>query len=214
VTRIVERPLGVDVETFHPDRADRAGVRAELGVASHERLLVFAGRAAREKNVDILIEAVQALGAPYRLVLIGAGEGLGHEDRVINLPFERDSLKVARIIASCDAFVHANEKEPFGLVALEAMACGTPVVAPSTGGVSETVDETVGQNAASLEVRDYAEAVEALFERDLESLGAAARSRAANLYSWNRVFEDPCMLYAEVSGRREFIEPQEAYALH
>lgn len=214
VNRIVERPLGVDVETFHPDRADRAGVRAELGVASHERLLVFAGRAAREKNVDVLVEAVQSLGDPYRLVLIGAGEGLGPEERVINLPFERDSLKVARIIASCDAFVHANEKEPFGLVALEAMACGTPVVAPSTGGVSETVDETVGQNAASLEVRDYAEAVDALFERDLEALGAAARSRAANLYSWNRVFEDLCMLYAEVSGRREFIEPQEAYALH
>lgn len=214
VTRIVERPLGVDVETFHPDRADRAGVRAELGVTPDERLLVFAGRAAKEKNVDVLIEATRALGRPYRLVLIGAGEGLPIEDHVISLPFEKDSLKVARIIASCDAFVHANEKEPFGLVALEAMACGLPVVAPSTGGVSETVDESVGQRAASLETADYAEAIEALFARDVVALGDAARARAANRYSWNRVFEDLCMLYAEVSGRREFVEPQDAYAFH
>ncbi|WP_296818284.1 glycosyltransferase [Brevundimonas sp.] len=214
VTRIVERPLGVDVETFHPDRADRAGVRAELGVGANDRLLVFAGRAAKEKNVDVLIEAVQTLGAPYRLVLVGAGEGMPIEGRVISLPFERDSLKVARIVASCDAFVHANEKEPFGLVALEAMACGVPVVAPSTGGVSETVDETVGQRAASLEPDEYAAAIEALFERDLAAIGDAARTRAANRYSWNRVFEDLCMLYADVSGRREFVEPQDAYAFH
>ena len=214
VTRIVERPLGVDVETFHPDRADRGAVRAELGVGADERLLVFAGRAAKEKNVDVLISAAQALGRPYRLVLIGAGEGLPVEGNVISLPFERDSLKVARIIASCDVFVHANEKEPFGLVALEAMACGLPVVAPPTGGVSETVDESVGQRAVSLATRDYAEAIEALFARDVGVLGDAARTRAANLYSWNRVFEDLCMLYADVSGRREFVEPQDLYALH
>lgn len=214
VERIVERPLGVDIEAFHPDHGDRDAVRRELGVRSHERLLVFAGRAAKEKNVDVMIAAVQKLGAPYRLLLIGAGDGLPLEGNVISLPFERDTPKVARLLASCDAFVHANDKEPFGLVALEAMASGLPVVCTSHGGVSETVDEDVGQKSASLAVSDFAGAIEALFERDVAAMGAAARDKTVAGYSWNTVFEQLCMTYAEVSGVRAFVEPRGAVVQH
>ncbi|MDO1559966.1 glycosyltransferase [Brevundimonas sp. 2R-24] len=214
VSRIVHRPLGVDVDTFHPAKADPEGLRRELRLGDEERLLVFAGRPAKEKNVDVMVEAVQRLGAPYRLILVGAGEGFEDEDRVICLPFQQDASAVARVIASCDAFVHANEKEPFGLVVLEAMACGVPVVGVNAGGVAETVDESVGQLASAPEARVYARAISDLFERDLKGLGEAARERAATHYSWNRVFEDLCMVYAEVSGRSAFVEPAEAYAVH
>lgn len=215
VERIVERPLGVDVEAFHPDFADRDAVRAELGVRPNERLLVFAGRAAKEKNVDVIIAAVQKLGAPYRLLLIGATDGLPIEGgQVISMPFQQDVRAVSRLLASCDAFAHANEKEPFGLVALEAMASGLPVVCTSHGGVSETVDDTVGQKAISLEVDDYAEAIEALFERDVAAMGRAARLKAVSRYSWNTVFEELCMVYADVSGVRAFVEPGEEYERH
>lgn len=208
VERIVERPLGVDTEAFHPDHGDRAAVRRELGIREGERLLVFAGRAAREKNVDVLISAVQRLGAPYRLLLIGAADGLPIEGgRVISLPFQQDTFKVSRLLASCDAFVHANEKEPFGLCALEAMAAGLPVVCTRHGGVSETVDDTVGVKAESLKPADYAEAIEALFMRDLDALKLAARHRAVSCYGWPTVFEELCMVYAEVSGLGAFVEP-------
>ena len=214
ITKVTHRPLGVDVDTFRPERADRDAVRRQLGVAPGERLLVFAGRAAKEKNVDVMIEAVQALGHPYRLLLIGAGEGLAEEDRVINLPFQRDPREVARLIASCDAFVHANDKEPFGLIVLEAMACGVPVVGVNAGGVAETVDETVGQLATAAEAAPYAAAIEALFARDITALGQAARRRTVEHYAWNRVFEDMCMVYARLTGETAFVEPAEAYVVH
>ena len=211
---IVIRPLGVEIDTFRPDRRDRDWLLKRLGLPASARLLCFAGRPAREKNIDVLIEAVQKLGAPYHLVLVGAGQGMSAEDRVIALPYERDPKAVARIIASCDAFVHANDKEPFGLIVLEAMACGRPVVGVNAGGVAETVTNDVGQLARSADPDDYAQAIEALFARDVEAIGAAARVHTVETFAWNRVFEGLCMTYAEVSGRPEFVQPGEELAVH
>jgi alpha-1,6-mannosyltransferase len=66
-------PLGVDVTAFNPARADRAALFERLGLPKDRRLLVFAGRPAREKKLEVLIEAVERLGDPYCLLLIGAG---------------------------------------------------------------------------------------------------------------------------------------------
>jgi alpha-1,6-mannosyltransferase len=214
VQDIVIRPLGVEIDTFRPDRRDRDWLLNKLGLPASARLLCFAGRPAKEKNIDVLIEAVQRLGDPYHLVLVGAGTGMPPEDRVISLPYEKDPRAVARIIASCDAFVHANDKEPFGLIVLEAMACGRPVVGVNAGGVAETVDLSVGQLAERAEAGAYAEAVEALFARDLDAIGQAARVKTVERFSWNRVFEDLCMVYAEVSGEPAFVQPRERAAVH
>lgn len=209
VRDIVVRPLGVEIDTFRPDRGDRDWLVKKLGLPQSARLLCFAGRPAREKNIDVLIQAVQALGDPYHLILVGAGAGMPAEERVISLPYEANPKAVARIIASCDAFVHANDKEPFGLIVLEAMACGRPVVGVNAGGVKETVDDTVGQLARSADPRHYAAAIEALFARDIEALGVAARLRTVERFSWNRVFEDLGSVYAEVSGKAAFAQPRE-----
>ncbi|MBC6980720.1 glycosyltransferase [Caulobacter sp. 17J80-11] len=212
VERVVCRPLGVDVQTFVPDRRDPAWLRRRLDLPADARVLVFAGRPAKEKNIDVLIEAVQRLGAPYVLVLVGAGSGLPAEPGVICLPYERDPRALVRLLSSCDAFVHANDREPFGLVVLEAMACGLPVVGVASGGVAETVDATVGSLAPSAAPEDFAEAVEALFDRDLAQLGQAARARAVELFAWERVFGDLGGLYAELSGEPAFTGVQGAAA--
>ena len=209
VRNIVIRPLGVEIDTFHPDRRDRDWLLKKLDLPDSARLLCFAGRPAREKNIGVLIEAVQKLGAPYHLVLVGAGAGMPAEERVISLPYEANPRVVAKIIASCDAFVHANDKEPFGLIVLEAMACGRPVVGVNAGGVAETVDDTVGQLARSADPGHYAEAVEALFRRDIEAIGQAARARTVERFAWSRVFEDLCTVYADVSGKSAFTAPAE-----
>lgn len=214
VDRVVCRPLGVDVDTFRPDRRDRAWLLRRLGLPADTRLLVFAGRPAKEKNIEVLIEAVQRLGAPYTLLLVGAGGGLPPEDRVVVLPFERDPKALARVIASCDAFVHANDREPFGLVVLEAMACGVPVVGVNSGGVAETVDNQVGRLAKSADAGDFAEAIEALFASDPRVLGEGARRKAMERFAWDRVFEDIGALYAELTDEAAFQGVTAAPAVH
>lgn len=214
VRRLFVRHLGVETDTFHPDRRDRDWLVRKLGVAPGTRILTFVGRPAREKNVGALVEAVQMLGRPYVLVLVGAGEGMPDEDRVISLPYQRDARSVARILASSDAVVHANDSEAFGLVVVEALASGRPVVGVRGGGIAETVDESVGQLARSADPAHLAAAVTALFERDVEALGQAARQRAVERFAWGRVFEDLCLLYGQLSGKPAFRGAEAEQALH
>ena len=202
----VALPLGVDVETFRPDGADPAGLRRRLGLGSDTRLLVFAGRPAREKRVDVLVEAVERLGAPYVLLLVGAGGAAAPSDRVVELPYEADPAKLAALLASCDAFVHANDSEPFGLVVLEAMACGLPLVGVASGGVAESIDGEIGELAGHSASGEIAEAIRALFERDLQALGRTARTRAVQRHGWHSVFTDLSRLYADVTGDPAFAE--------
>jgi len=201
VDRVRLQPLGVDVNLFRPDRADRLAVRRRLGLDAEVRLLVFAGRPAREKNLEALIGAAELLGDDYRLLLIGAGRDLQPDGRTICLDYERDPIQLARLLASCDAFVHANDQEPFGLVVLEAMAAGLPVVGPASGGIGELIDEEVGQRAERATAAGLAEAITALFARDLEAVARAARRRAVERHSWARTFEGLARIYGELLGR-------------
>lgn len=205
VSGIAVQPLGVDTEVFHPRRRDPARVRAELDLPADVRLLVFAGRPAKEKNIEALIEAAAFLGPDYHLLLISAGGATEWRDgNVTALPYVGDPRALARVLSSCDAFVHANEHEPFGLIVLEAMACGLPVVAPCVGGVAELVDDQVGQLAQAADGPGVAEAIDALFERDLPALSRAARARAVARHSWDHVFEGLGSLYAGLTGEAAF----------
>ena len=201
VERVSVHPLGVDLDLFHPSRGDRAALLKRLEFPADSRLLVFAGRPAREKNVDAMVAAVELLGDPYRLVLIGAGKDARYSSRVACIDFERAPERLAGVIASCDAFLHANENEIFGLVVLEAMAAGLPVIGPNKGGVGELLDEAVGQLAPAVDPRTLAEAVEALFARDVQALKLAARRRAETRHSWDHTFEGLTRLYVQLLGR-------------
>ena len=212
VERPIALPLGVDVETFHPARADRGRLRREIGLSPDKKLLVFAGRPAREKKLDVLVEAVEQLGDPYVLLFVGAGAGAPVSDRTISMSYQRDPAQLARVLASCDAFVHANDAEPFGLIVLEAMACGLPVVGVGSGGVAESVDESVGQLAQRSSGPAMAEAIEALFARDLDALRLAARKRAANVHGWDSVFSKLARVYERVSGHPGFVDGEPALA--
>jgi alpha-1,6-mannosyltransferase len=202
VERVHVQPLGVDLELFHPSRGDRGRLLKRLGLPARSRLLVFAGRPAREKNVESMMAAVEMLGDPYRLVLIGAGKDVRPSPRTICLDFEREPQKLAGLIASCDAFIHANENEMFGLVVLEAMAAGLPVIGPDKGGVGELIDESIGQLAVGVDPESLAEAAEALFARDVDALKLAARLRAQTRYSWDNTFQGLTQLYADLLESR------------
>jgi len=200
VSQVTVQPLGVDLGLFHPSRADRDTVRSDLGLDSKTRLLVFAGRPAREKNLETLLDMLDLLGEDYRLMMIAAGAYLRPHRQVIGLDYVRDPRHLARLIASCDAFVHANDQEPFGLVVLEALASGVPVVGPGTGGVGELIDDSVGQVAHRANAQGMAEAIDALFSRDLQALSQAARDRAEERHGWSRTFETLMQTYGRLTG--------------
>ena len=208
VANTLHQPLGVDAEIFHPDRRT-SDLRARLGLAAETRLLVYAGRFAGEKNLPVLLQAFARLGSPYHLLMIGGDRESRPTSNVTMLPYRRDSLDLAASLASADALVHAGTKETFGLVLLEAMACGRPVVAVRASAIPEFVDESVGMLAEPNNAASMADCIAALYERDLEAIGATARQRVLRRFTWQKAFQTQTTAYASLVGGRRLPVPEE-----
>jgi len=185
--RARHQPLGVDCATFHPRAPDplwRRRLEQSLQVPAGTRLLVYVGRFGPEKNLGVLAAAVHRLGAGHMLLAVGAGPCPPKGDRVRLLPPEHDRPRLARLLAGCDAFVHAGDQETFGLAALEAMACGTPVVVAQAGGLGELA-QGVGITVHGRHAAAWAEGIAASLE-DAGRPPPAALLRA-QAHDWPRV---------------------------
>jgi alpha-1,6-mannosyltransferase len=201
----VHQPLGIDSSVFRPQRRD-ATLREHLHLAPEARLLVYAGRFTPEKKLHVLIDAVRLLGAPYHLVLVGGGDALPFCDRVKHIPFQHDQRQLARLLASCDVLVHPGDRETFGLIVLEAMACGLPVVATNKGGVAELVDAETGILAEPNDVASLAGAIEAIYQCDMARMGLAARRKAVERYDWNEILPQVVGRYEALVGGHPYVE--------
>ena len=199
VRNVFVQPLGVDLQTFHPDVRDSA-LRAELGLADDTRLLVFAGRGSKEKNLPVLLRCMQRLGPRYHLLLIGSAMPATVPDNVSVIDGFCPAPQVARLLASADVLVHAGDQETFGLVILEAMACGTPVVAVAAGAFKEIVSDTCGLLCAPNNPQAMANAVRELFSRHPETLGTQARQHVERHYAWDTVVDSLLGHYHAVLG--------------
>jgi alpha-1,6-mannosyltransferase len=146
--------------------------------------------------------------------MVGAESHARPSPRVTLLPYEGDARKLARVLASCDALVHAGDQETFGLIVIEGMACGLPVAAVGVGGTGELVTDSVGVRAARPDVGEMAAAIDALFTRDLASVGAAARERVLGSYSWNMAFSRLVQHYGRLAGQKIDARVPLAHAEH
>ena len=178
---------GVDPQFFHPARRDHAWRRWLAG--SDEAVVVLhVGRLAHEKNLDVLIEAWRRAreALDQRATFVIAGEGPEARRLVTRLPFvrmlgflPRESL--ATLYASSDVCVFPSHTETCGLVALEAMASGTAVIAADAGGFRESLrDRATGLLVAAHEPRLFSDAIIALVNDPTTrfTLSAAARDAA------------------------------------
>jgi alpha-1,6-mannosyltransferase len=187
VDSVLHQPLGVDTNVFHP-RFRQADLRQRLGLAPDTRLLVYAGRFTPEKKLALLIDAVHALGAPYHLLLIGNGEAPPASPQISQLPFQRCSRTLSGLIGACDLLVHPGDQETFGLVVLEAMASGVPVLGVAAGGVAELVNARNGMLVAPGSSTALREGISTLFRQDLPRLGLQARDSVVGRYDWSVIF--------------------------
>ena len=220
-------PGGVDTETYRPT-GDPEALRADLGLAEEERLVFTTGRLDPRKGYDLLLkaipEAVRALdeqGVRARFLLPGGGDSLddnearvrremedligelGLEDRVILFPHLAFDELLAYYTAA-DLFVLPSPYEPFGLVAVEAMACGTPVLATRHGGPPEIV--TPGQDGDLVDPGDTEGFGRALADlladgEGLQRMGEQARERARAVFDWRSVAGAIREVYAEAVER-------------
>jgi glycosyltransferase involved in cell wall biosynthesis len=140
-------------------------------------------------------------GVNARLVVAGVGELEGEVkraggDRIDLLGYISDRDLLARLYAVSDVFVFPSKHEPYGLVPLEALAAGLPVVCPDSGGVTEYSDSPAVRSVKP-EAEVFADAIQELAGADREELRALARSQAER-FPWERTFERQLALYEEM----------------
>jgi D-inositol-3-phosphate glycosyltransferase len=195
-------PPGVDLSVFTP--AFRSRSRAERGVPPGTFHLLFAGRIQRLKGPQILVKAAALLrerrpDINLKLTILGALSGAkdfnlkslvtaaGMDDVVTHHP-PVGAAELAGWFRSADVVVMPSYSESFGLVALEAQACGTPVVATRVGGLSRAVfDGRTGLLVDGHRAADWADALEALYDDPAtrEDMGRAASVHAQSS-GWQR----------------------------
>ncbi len=206
VRNVANSDLGVDVEIFKPG----PGCREELGIPADRTLLLYVGRLAHEKNTETLFEAFRLLHreAPGRFHLLVVGDGLQREElealraetgaALTWLPYCADSHRLAEIYRAADLFVHPGVQETFGLVALEAQACGTPVIGIRGSYMDRIIlhDQAFWADANSAEA--LAAAVQEMCTLDLIAIGQEVSRRVRARYSWDAVFVRLFDLYRKV----------------
>ena len=196
--KVVRIPLGTDLLQFQPDPAVRAAVRQELGFGPEVILLGTIGNFVPAKGVEVAIQAFQALAGrpiPHPVALVVVGDGPGRPGIEALVSSVRDSpgvvrlagfrLDINRCMAAIDVLLHTPRIEAFGLVVIEAMATGLPVVATRVGGVPELVrDGSTGLLAESAQPESLADALQRLLnDRNLRaSMGAEGRRVAVAEY--------------------------------
>lgn len=213
VERVVHQPLGVDTSLFAPGyRNDN--LRVQLGLPASVRLLVYAGRFTQEKKLPLLIDALHRLGPSYHLLLIGSGDAITASPQISHIPFQTDSRRLAGWIGGCDLLVHPGDQETFGLVVLEAMACGIPVLGVAAGGVAELIDDGNGMLVAPGSSAALAQGIDDLFSGDLVELGRNARENVCRRYDWNLIVPQILGHYGCLfaSRQRTDLEARLAYA--
>jgi len=202
---------GIDCDSFNPERRSEK-VRKELGVAEGEKMLLYVGRLAAEKELDVLLSAYEKLrenNTSIKLVMVGDGPYRKNiVERSIEgviLPGYRIGKELQSIYASADVFVFPSSTETYGNVILEAMASGLPVVATCSGGVKENLlHDFNGLAHITGDSADMAEKISLLTGNEAlrERMGENARHFTLNK-SWKRIHEELFQIFEKLIKKTE-----------
>jgi alpha-1,6-mannosyltransferase len=204
VGNVVRAPLGVDLDTFSPAR--RSEPLRACYAAPGETLLVHCGRLSAEKKPQrslTTLATLRAGGLPARLVVAGDGplrEALERAAARDGLPvtfagFLRGRTDLAALLASADVAIAPGPAETFGLAALEALACGTPVVVSA----ESALPEVLGEAGASVAGEDLAAGVTDVLSRPEPDRRNAARARAER-YGWPAAVRGFLAVHEDLAG--------------
>jgi glycosyltransferase involved in cell wall biosynthesis len=209
---------GTDIEQF--GSIARWTARGELGIAPETKVVLYVGSFDPRSGIETLVRAVSLSAVPkadLKLIIGGGwrpGESDGKErDRIRSIVEElglsditsfrgglsRDILPA--YYAAADVCVVPSHYEPLGLVALEAMACGTPVIASDVGGLKYTVvPQETGLLAPPKNEAVFADAIDRLLGNSVwrQQLGHTARQRVETYFSWDRIASQLSQLYTQL----------------
>ncbi|MBR8836434.1 MAG: glycosyltransferase family 1 protein [Stigonema ocellatum SAG 48.90 = DSM 106950] len=215
-------PCGTDIEKF--GSIERSVARQVLGIAPDAKMVFYVGRFDRRKGIDTLVQAIaksSLRGQAKVQLVIGGGSRPGYSDGIersriesivaelgledcTTFPGRLDEVVLPKYYAAADVCVVPSHYEPFGLVAIEAMASRTPVVASDVGGLQFTVvPEVTGLLAPPKNEVAFAAAIDRILTNPdwRNQLGEAGRQRVEIAFSWQSVAYRLTLLYSHLQAQ-------------
>jgi glycogen(starch) synthase len=206
---------GINLDKFQQSSVDKWAIRERYGVGSDERLVLCVGRLVPQKGIEYLIRAVPRIADRFprsRCVIVGEGwlrdhleyvaGSTGHRWRISFTGFIPDSDLVA-LLKSADVLVVPSIYEPFGIVALEGMAAGVPVVASQVGGLAEVVEhDRTGIFVYARTPQSIAWGVNRVLSDSghAEWLIKNAKETIQKAYSWEAIARKTVTVYQDLVG--------------
>ncbi|WP_330357449.1 glycogen synthase [Streptomyces chartreusis] len=207
---------GIDTTLYRPDH--RADVLTRFGLDADRPYVLFVGRITRQKGVPHLLRAIRHIDPAAQVVLCAGApdtpeidqefrdlyqELSGVREGVHWIPQMLPRPEVIQLLTHAAVFVCPSVYEPLGIVNLEAMACGTPVVASQVGGIPEVVDD--GKTGLLVPLDDdfeagLAHALDSVIgdPEAARRMGEAGRERAVGEFGWDAVARRTAGLYGEI----------------
>lgn len=205
-------PNGVDHTVFTPElRAEaRPRLRSALGLREEEFVALFMGGLWYEKRLPEVIAALTRCERPMRLVVVGRGEREQFARRAAEAGLATRVIFVPHVdrpqdyYAMADCLVHPYPIEPFGLVVLEAAACGLPLLAARTGVALDLIEEGVSGRFITPEPEEIARGLDHLAADpdDARAMGAEAHRRSL-AFTWDRQARIIEELFLRLAPNRE-----------
>jgi D-inositol-3-phosphate glycosyltransferase len=212
-------PCGTDIHSF--GSIDRQAARAKLELDAEAKLVLYVGRFDQRKGIETLVRAIREskfFGNEHLQVIIAGGSVPGQSDGIerdrieaivkelgmtdfIKFPGRLSQDILPTYYAAADVCVVPSHYEPFGLVAIEAMASATPVVASDVGGLQFTVvPEETGLLAPPQDFAAFATAIDRILESAQwrDKLGEAAKKHVQTKFSWDGVASQLSELYTQI----------------
>jgi starch synthase len=223
---------GIDLQQYQFDPSTQA--LTEYGVDTSQPYVLFVGRITRQKGVTHLVDAVKFLPAGTQVVLCAGApdtpeiaaemrakveEARAAGGNIVWIEKMVTKAEAIQLYSHCAVFCCPSVYEPFGIINLEAMACGAPVVASATGGILEVVvdgdtgylvpfvaDDVTGFPSEPEQfARDLATKVSAVLDRPEmgKKMGAAGRQRVEEHFSWTAIAEQTIRLYEKLVAEKK-----------
>lgn len=190
---------GIDLSVFHPIASD---AKEKYGFSLSKYIIIgVASVWNQRKGIDVFSELSKRLNmSAYQIVLVGEKPQLNEEntDSIVHIDHVNDQKVLAELYSVADVFVNPTREETLGMVNIEALACGTPVVTFNTGGSPECIDATCG----SVVVKDDIDGLEKEIIRICETKPYSREScvKRARAFDKNEKFQEYIELYKEITN--------------